>query len=280
MIKKVGDTLSMTLAVTSSGTPVTTDTPYVRIQDMATKKYYNGLSWQDTPFNLYMSHVSNGVYAYRWLLLTDGAFELIATSTTYGSTATVDVNVYSETESTYPWIITEPYVAQFASGASATNAVISIQNSSGYYWDGSNFINAETFNDMSKASAEDVIFIYSMTFPVIGEYVIYCKNTASFADSLLFRLNVLESEEDIIPVTVSSATLVSSDGTDSTVVDGDGSDLSGATVEAYSSTTKQLISSVTTASDGSWEMLLKPGRYIFRFLKEGYQAQGFEREVS
>jgi uncharacterized protein YraI len=279
MIKKVGETLTMSLTVTSSGAPVTTDTPYVHIKDVHTSQYYNGLTWQTDPFNLYMTHVSNGVYVYRWLLLTSGAFTLTATSATYGSTATVDVNVYSESESTYPWIMTEPYVAQFAPKTPGAS-VISIRNSSGLYWNGSTFVETETFNSMTLATPDDVIYNYSMTFPVVGKYVICCQTEAAFSDNLLFELNVLASEEDISPVVVANSTLVSVDGSDSTLLDETGTPLSGVTVEAYSSATKQLIESTTSARDCGWSMYLKPGRYIFNFIKEGYQRQGFEREVS
>ena len=267
MIKKVGETLSMTLTVTSSGSPVTTDTPYVRIQNVDTNKYYNGLSWQDTPFNLYMTHVSGGVYIYRWLLLTSGAFTLTATSATYGSTSTTNVNVYSESESTYPWVVTEPYVAQFASQTAAT-ANITIKNADGKYWNGSSFIDTETAIAMTKAAPEDIIFNYPITFPVIGSYTVLCSNVSDFSDSLLFELNVLASEDDISPVLVSSSTLVSLDSTNSTLIDEDGEPLHGVTIEAYNSVTKQLVNSTTSARDGSWKMDLKPGRYIFNFLKE------------
>lgn len=281
MIKKAGETLSISLTVEDlQGGRVTDDTPYVNIKNAETNKYYNGLSWQETPFNLYMTHVSNGVYIYRWLLLYSGVFQVTAKSATYGTENTVDVNVFSEIESTYPWIKTEPYIVQFASGNSAASVQVSIQNANGEYWNGTEFVAGEIFNDMTKESPDDVVFTYSITFASAGKYTIFAKNSNDLTDSLLYMLNVLDSEDDVIPVTVAWNNLASLDGTDCLIIDEKGMPIKDLEVAAYNAATKQLANKCFTNEDGTWDMVLKPGRYTFMFTKPGYESEGFERLVS
>lgn len=285
MLKKVGDTAIISLLVTTSVNdltlPVTDDTPYVTVKNITTNKYYNGLTWQDNPFHLYMSYVSNGIYIYRWLVLMSGSFEIVSKSTLYPLiTSTTVITSYSDSDTPYPWIITEPHIVTFASGADASECVVSIRDSNQHSWNGQIFVSEEVFLPMTKPSPEDVIFTYSIQFPQTDKYVIYAKNANVETDYLLYTLNAVASETDIVPIEVTSDNLVSLDSTNSILIDENQNPLSNVEVAAYNTVTKALVNKTFTGSDGSWSLMLRPGRYTFMFTKAGYESEGFERVVN
>lgn len=281
MIKKIGSDVSISLLVKDElGDRVRDDTPHVNIKDLGTGKYYNGLSWQQLPFNLYMSHVSNGVYTYDWNLIFIGVFEIDAISTAYGTNSSVSVNVYAENESTFPWLITDSHKVQFASNNNAETSNVIIQDSQGYYWDGEFFIPEEVENAMFRESPNDIVFSYQVAFANTGKYIILARNATDDADFLMYSLNVVSESSEIAPIAVSWDTLVSLDGTDCLVVDDNSNPIQGVEVAVYDSVTKVLVNKIDTNADGTWEMILRPGRYTFMFIKGGYEAAGFERVVS
>lgn len=99
-------------------------------------------------------------------------------------------------------------------------------------------------------------------------------------DDLVINLNVFESEEDIATIKVTSQTLLSPSGTDCVVVEDNGiGPIGGASVDVYTYAGKERVASASTNSDGTWELSVAPGTYIFIISKDGYESVTFTRTV-
>ena len=280
MLKKTGESSVISLRpVDSNGNPVSGDTPYVTIQNRSTKKYYNGLTWQDTEYRFLMNYIANGMYTSEFILNDVGSFDVIATSTLIPTcTKSIVIDTYSEQSSSVLWVKGESFNINYGTAA-ATSATVSIkQEYTGLYLQSDNSWSANKA-ELAMLVVTDNVFSFIFTPDVATQCLICCN--AENEDSLIYVLDIRESNDDITPITVNNKTVVSLDGSDSTLVeDRTNEGIEGVMVSAYNSITKNKVNTAYSNSDGTWSMLLRPGMYIFTFTKDGYDDVSFERQVS
>lgn len=125
---------------------------------------------------------------------------------------------------------------------------------------------------------DDLFFFYFL--PTIeSTYRVTIKEDSGY--ELTYIIDVKDDvDSNASPVIVNNKTLVSYDGTDTTVVNSSGTPIAGAKVKAFDVSTKKLECETQTNQLGEWSMCIKPGKYFFSFEKDNYVSISFERSVN
>jgi len=96
MIAEINKVFSVSFLVTdSAGQSVTNDCPVLTIRNAQTNKYFNGVSWSDSPSELSMNRlsVSGGVYTCSFTPNISGEYDIKCTSKDYGVESFCSINV-------------------------------------------------------------------------------------------------------------------------------------------------------------------------------------------
>ena len=276
MFLKLGQTYYASLQVHDhNGTPVNDDIPMMTVQDKQTKEYYNGVLWQKQPISIAMMCVGGGSYTGQFTPNKAGEFTVTAESGRYGMSSVESVEVYDTVQATHSWQKGIKYSVEYSAKQVTEVSCEIISNDTGEYWTGLTWQAGEIAVPMTHVGNNK--FSYTFVPQSTGEYLIRILCDGS---QYQYMLNVVESAENIPPVIVTNQTLLSLDGSDSTVIAGNGFPLSGADVKVYDIATGEVAARTQTNSDGEWQLVLKPGVWQFLFEKDGYVSVSFERTVS
>lgn len=281
MFVKLGDSFIISLVVEDvNGNRVSDDNPTVVFYNTVTKQYWNGLAWQSARFVMYMEYQDNGVYMTSFTPDRVGSFTAAASSSVYTAAQTLKVDVYDESIAKYDWQTGLAFTASHTrtNGLPTTTPPTIIVNRvfDNTFLDGdAAWSNAPIALNMVHIGAN--VFTFTFIPDVSSEYML---TIADGSDDSLFAINASVAGSDVLPIIVSSDTLLNNDSSNTAVVSNSGLPLQGATVKLYNLVTKELVASATTDVTGSWSVLVRPGRYYFMFEKDSYEAVGFERTVS
>ena len=281
MFVKLGDAFIISLIVeNSSGARISDDTPLVTFYDTKAKQYWNGISWQTNKFVIYMEYQDNGVYSASFTPDRVGSFVASAKSETYGATQTMKIDVFDESIAKYNWQAGLSFTASHV----RTNA-LPITNppkvTVNRVFDNT-FLNTagqweNTPAELSMTHIGSNVFTCSFIPSVESDYILTIVDDTYEG---MFAITASIAGSDVLPVLIGSNSVLSNNGTDSVVVSEKGIPLPGVSVKIFNPVTKELTGTATTNDSGEWSLLVKPGRYIFMFEKDGYSSAGFERTVT
>jgi len=273
MFLKLGQTYVVSLLVTDiNNNRILDDTPITIIKNSQDFKYWNGMSWVDNEFHIIMNHIGNGVYSYNFTPDKIGVFTILSRSDEYNCSKIISLTAYNDDIVKYDWLVNTSYPIKFiGDGDSAKAKIIKLKDNT--FWNGTEWVNDIFLIDMN--SVED-FYLYNFTPDEISEYSI---TVFSEIDEIFFILNATDTADNIPPLFVGSNTLKSLDGSDSKVLDEQGSPIPNTQITIFNPTTKEVIAKTITNDVGAWNLMLKPGNYYFMFEKNGYISVGFERMV-
>lgn len=281
MFVKLGDAFIISLIVeNSSGTRISDDAPLVTFYDTKNKQYWNGISWQTNKFVIYMEYQDNGVYSATFTPNRVGTFVASAKSDTYGSTQTLKVDVFDESIAKYDWQVGLSFTASHVrtNGQPTNNppriTVNRILDNT--------FLNTVSQwenvpSDLPMIHIGSNVFTFSFIPSVASDYILTIVDETYES---MFAITASITGSNVTPVLVSSGSVLSNNGTDSTVVSEKGIPLLGVSIKIFNPVSKELVGTSTTNERGEWSILIKPGRYIFMFEKDSYSSVGFERTVT
>ena len=278
MFLKLGQTYYASLKVADhNGRPVNDDIPMMTVQDKQTKEYYNGVEWQKQQIGVAMICVGDGAYTSQFTPDRVGEFTVLVESARYGNSNTESVEVYDAVQAQHLWQKGVNYNVEYSDPANQAKAVFCTiaDERTGEYWTGYTWQREEAVLTMTHIGNGK--FSYAFAPKEIGDYLICitCDKT-----QYQYLLQVVESAENIPPVIVTNRTLLSLDGSDSTVIADNEFPIAGADIKVYDPATKEIVARTQTNTDGEWQLMLKPGVWQFLFEKDGYISVAFERTVS
>lgn len=258
-----------------NGYRVSDDSPYITIKNSSTQ-YWNGVMWQLDEFRLLMEPMSSGVYVYDFVPAEAGEFTLTSVSANYNITKEVVITAYSPSAAICKWQVNLPYLFKYGKvlGIDIVPTISIARETDGLYWDGAEWRDKPISMEMNLIDESDS-FTYKFIPATVDRYLVVIT---SGDKQIPFTLNVVDQADDIPPVIVSSETLPSLDGSNSLCVSDKGMPLQGVSITVYSKS-REIIATTMSNSDGSWSIMIRPGRYTFIFEKAGFISVGFERSV-
>jgi hypothetical protein len=259
--------------IDTSGFPVTMDTPVAVIKKIDTNEYWNGFMWQKQPFHIIMVHVADGVYTTTFIPDNVGLYQIFCKSETYNKSNSVILEVAEENAAKFLWTVNMPFnIICKGNPTDISKNLKIIRTSDNSFWNGSSWVQNESYIEM-KLIIDTCIFSYTFTPDTIGSYSFLLDS------QVMYMLEVVASSQDLQPVIVNNNSLLTAEGTDTTIITTDGIFLSGVQVSAISVDTKQLIAKTISNIEGGWNLVLTPGNYFFTFEKNGYISVGFQKAV-
>lgn len=279
MVIKTGDTYVFSFNTQEAGGTPGFDSPKIYLKNVETNKYYNGITYQTDPYYFDMIYVSNYNYIWETVMNVAGNFIVSAFSSLDSSvTKEEEVEVYDLAASEVAWVKNNPYTIYY--GAPSASVVTIKRSSDNYYYTGGGWDETETELTMHKYTDTIYQYTFTPTTSEMFECICSCQSGQEEVDDLVINLNVFESEEDIATIKVTSQTLLSPSGTNCVVVEDNGmGPIGGASVDVYTYAGKERVASASTNSDGTWELSVAPGTYIFIISKDGYESVTFTRTV-
>lgn len=278
MFLKLGNTYYAELdVVDSTGRKVDDDLPLMTVQDIDTKEYYNGVVWQKAQIALALMPAGNGVYYNEFVPDREGNIKVTLESTKYNCSKIEQIEVYEEVNDKHNWQCGRKYIIEYSVPRKVDGALYcNIANeSTGEYWDGYKWNTNVISLPLSPISGGK--YGYSFTPKEVGAY---CITVVCGDKQYHYILNVVETAKNIAPVIVSNNSLLSLDGSDSTVIADNGVPVDKAEVIVYDPDTKEVVAKTSTNQAGEWQLLLEPGVWFFTFQRDGYVSISFERTVS
>lgn len=276
MFLKLGQTYYATLNVSDyNGAPVNNDIPLMTIQNMQTSEYYNGACWQKQQIGLALRCVGNGAYSNQFTPDDTGEFLITIESKRYNIAKTETVEVYNTISGVQRWRNGTKYIVTYHATTKYKPVCMISSEDTGEYWSGTTWKTEPIKLQMSDSGNKH--FEYTFVPKEVGKYCVTIEEGKS--RQYHYTLEVTDDAEDIAPVIVTNYTLLSLDGSDSTVVADNEFPISGADVIVYDLSSKEVVAKTQTNSSGEWQLMLKPGVWQFVFQKDGYISVAFERKV-
>lgn len=261
----------------ANGQRIDDDIPLMRIQNAQTKEYYNGVTWRGSETALALQGIGNGLYVGQFTPEEEGTFNVTLSSQTYHVTKIDVIEVYSSIDDKHEWRVDTKYPIEYIAPTELERGVYCTiaSESSGKYYTGYTWENRKV--DIPLQYLGNGKYSYVFTPTEIGDYNI---TIVAGGQQFCYILSVKEHSANIPPVHVSNYSLLSLDGSDSTVLSDKGVPIDKVSVVAYDVKTKEVVARTQTNSLGEWQMLMTPGTWQFVFEKDGYIAVSFERVVS
>lgn len=278
MFLKLGNTYYAELDVAdSSGRKVDDDLPLMTIQDIDTKEYYNGVVWQKAQIALGLMPAGNGVYYNEFTPDRAGNIKVTLESTKYNCSKIEQIEVYEEVNDKHNWQCGKKYVIEYSAPRKVDGALYCTiaREDTGEYWDGYKWSERTISLPLEKMGNSK--YGYPFTPKELGSY---CITIVCGKQQYHFILNVVESAKNVPPVIVTNNSLLSLDGSDSTVIADNGVPVDKAEVVVYDPATKEVVAKTSTNQAGEWQLMIEPGVWFFTFQKDGYISISFERTVS
>lgn len=273
MFVKVNTTSTLSLMVTDiNGDRVINDNPVAIIKDKINNKFFNGLFWIDSPCEVIMQHVSNGVYSVKFTPDVISVFDIELKSESYSISRYENIESYNEDAMTYEWTVNSEFLINCNSSSENVEVEI-LRNFDKTYYNGADWVVGKTTVQMSKL--QDDVFVFAFTPNLESKYVI----TILGDSPQIFVIDVKETSKSIAPLLISNKNLKSQDGTDCTILSQNGTPISGVKISCYDYNTKDIECCTQTGINGEWSMMIRPGKYIFIFDKIGYSSVSLERQV-
>lgn len=277
MLVKIGTPYIASIVIVNEyGIRISDDTPYLTIKN-SSLQYWNGISWQTEEFHLFMEFLNNGVYTSEFIPGVAGEYQIHMVSVNYNVIKDVVITAYDPEAASYNWQVNVPYLIKYSPVSIQQSSPVTIisRDIDNKYWDGSSWV-----DEISEIIMQDIEDSGTYTYKFIPDEIIqYNIKIVTDSNEIGFILKVLAIAEDVPPIAVTDETLQSLDGSNSRCLTDKGLPLSGATITAFLSSTKEIANKTTSNNDGTWAMILKPGKYHFMFEKQGYISVGFERNV-
>jgi hypothetical protein len=277
MFIRLGNNYNVSLLVEDiNGIRITNDSPYTIIKNVGNGAYWNGISWVNLEFRIYLEHVMNGVYRYNFIPDVAGLYEIVTKSDAYQISKTETLEAYEKDFASYAWTINSEFTVKYPVTDINIIPQISIyKEMSKMYWDNTSWISTPTIFPMP--AIEGGIAIYTF---IPDEEEEYCITIIDNDEETFMKIQATAIADNVSPVVITSASLKSLDGTDCILMATSHDPLSGVKISAYDQVSKVLISQTASDSSGKWSMVVKPGKYYFVFEKEGYTPIGMQRTVS
>jgi hypothetical protein len=276
MFLQLGETYTPSIRITDSlGLPITTDNPIATIKNTQTNEYWNGFMWQNSVFNILLIHTAGGVYTARFTPDKTGVFQAICKSNQYSKTSTEIIEVLDSSIPTYSWPVNTSFDINFICNDTDLRAEAIITNDgNNTFWNGISWESVKSSVQLNKIT--EGAFTYSFIPDVAGKYSI---SVESESNKSFYIVEASDSGESIAPVIVNNHSLLTADGSDTTIITKNGLPLVGVQVSAFKSDTKELVINTVSDESGGWNLVLPPGSYFFIFEKSGYVSVGFEKAV-
>lgn len=278
MFLKLGDTYYAELnVVDSNGQKRDDDLPTMTIQDIDSKEYFNGVVWQTNQIALTLRCVGNGLYIGEFEPDRAGRVQVKLESVKYNCSKIDQIEIYEEINDSHQWSCGKAYTIEYTPSKDVEGDLYCTiaKEDSGFYFTGTTWKKCQTKLPLTPMNAGK--YGYKFTPRDLGTYCIsiVCGNTKYH-----YILEVVEDAKNLPPVIVTNASLLSLDGTDSTVIADNGVPIDKAEVTVYDPVSKEIVAKTSTNMAGEWQLMLEPGIWQFLFQKDGYISISFEREVS
>lgn len=278
MFLKLGNTYYAELnVVDSNGRKVDDDIPLMKIQDIDTKEYFNGVVWQKSQIALALMCVGDGVYTNEFTPDRVGRVQITLESSKYNCSKIDQIEVYEEVNDKHNWQCGRKYVVEYTVPKKIDGDLYCTiaKEDSGKYFTGYTWQTHPA--SLPLVSMGNGKYGYSFTPKELGAY---CISIVCGEVQYHYILNVVERAKNLAPVIVTNSSLLSLDGSDSTVIADNGVPIDKAEVIVYDPESKEIIAKTETNSAGEWQMMLEPGIWQFLFQKDGYISISFERTVA
>ena len=278
MFLKLGNTYYAELdVVDSTGRKVDDDLPSMTIQDVDTKEYYNGVVWQQAQIALVLIPAGNGVYYNQFTPDRPGNIKVTLESTKYNCSKIEQIEVYEDVNDKHNWQVGKKYIIEYSVPREIEGSLYCTiaKEDTGEYWDGYKWNTNQISLPLSSMGSGK--YGYTFTPKELGAH---CITIVCGKQQYHYILNVVETAENLAPVIVTNSSLLSLDGSDSTVVADNGVPVDKAEVVVYDPSTKEVVARTSTNQAGEWQLMVEPGIWFFTFQKDGYVSISFERTVS
>lgn len=277
MFVKLGNSYTISILVTDiNGVRITNDSPYAIIKNISQNTYWNGITWVESEFQIYLEHVLNGVYQYAFTPDTTDIFELVTKSDAYQISKTDTLEVYDNDFVTYQWMVGNEFMIKYPlSDINVIPTVKICKEISNMYWNGAAWSTEPVHINMTVIEGGISTYIF-----IPDEESNYYITIFDGIDEMLIAIQATKIADNIAPIIVTNKSLKSLDGTDCTIMNESGITLSAVKILVYDLFTKQIISQTVSDTNGSWSLILKPGKYYFTFEKDGYIPIGMQRTVN
>lgn len=137
----------------------------------------------------------------------------------------------------------------------------------------------DTECELSVPHTENGIYSYSFIPESCSVFELTISSRA-YSKTKKEMVEVTDSENiNTRPVKIEWKTFRNQDGTDTKLVGTDDKPLMGVRISCYDKSTREIVGVAQTDISGEWEMIIRPGIYVFMFEKEGYMSYSFERTV-
>lgn len=275
MFIKLGNTYKISLLVTDvNNSRITNDSPYTIIHNLNRNVYWNGISWVNSEFRIYLEHVINGVYQYLFTPDETGLYEIVARSDEYQVSKTETAEVFNEDFASYQWLVGNEFTIKYPVEDTSLQPVVKIcREEDKTYWDGTRWIIDPT--ELQMDILESSVSTYTFTPELEGKYYITIFDGQN---DLLMVLQATSVSDTVAPVVVNHTSMKSQDGTNCVLTTESGTPLPGVKISVYDSS-NSLVTETASDTNGGWSLLLKPAKYYFVFEKDGYASVGFTRTV-
>lgn len=262
--------------LSASGEEVTGQTPTCRIKNVDKSLYWDGIDWQTEAIELAMTHSSNGVYKYTVEFEEKGNYLVSAYDSINEQSDEIELEVISGAVAGLSQIYTHQKTM-----AQDKVVKVSVQRvSDGYFFNNVGWQLTETMITMTQSSPGT--YEYPFTYPTVETFIFRTTEETTAVDeskNVNFRANTKELKPNLLGSTISGASIVGTEGTDSIVLNHARMPIKDVDVLAYNKATKEFYKCKTDMY-GRWRLMVSPATYVIIFKKDTYIHTSIERAVT
>lgn len=283
--KNINHAISL-LVTDIGGNIISNDTPYVCITNKD-GEYFNGMEFVSSESRISMDNNNNGIYTASFMSPLSGRFSIEAKSEIHASTKQYFLEVYDSATVKYPWLLNTNFMLELTPLDISSEIICQVfrEKDSQYLMNSqdTNPPGLENFQDwcseiyfISILPDENGKYKFSFTPDIESVYVV--QITGSDQDAS-YVLDATENVDSVTPVFVGDSTILSPDGSNSTLTDTFGKAIAGVKIVIRDTVDKEIAAVTSTDNKGKWGVSLKPGVYHFFIEKDGYISVSFIRTV-
>lgn len=259
----------------TTGQPIFNDIVRATVQ-YSNSAYFDGYTYSAEPTTLMLKNLNDGNYELSLYFKKTGLHTIKIWSTANISLSTeLVVEVVSDVETVKRKYLIDQLISFDLDGEPTdSEAILTIQNlGTGVYVTPAGF-SSMVYADIPMNMVEEGFFHYEIALAE-GTYEVVMKSTSKTVTFTAIVSDVAGEELVDIDHTV----ITDPSGESSIAVDSKFVPMSGVSVKAIDPVTMTIKGAALTSSNGTWNMSVPRGTYLFKFSKEGYNSTLFEGQV-
>ena len=259
----------------TAGQPILNDIVRATVQ-YSNSAYFDGYTYSAEPTTLMLKNLNDGSYELSLYFKKTGLHTIkIWSSANISLSKEITVEAISDVETVKRKYLTGQLISfDLESAATDEAAVLTIQNLETNSYINSLNQTSIVYVDIPMESVGEGIFHYE-TILLDGTYEVVMKSPSKTISFTAIVSDVAGEEL----VDIDHTTITDPSGEPSITVDSRFVPMSGVRVVAIDPISMAVKGAAVTSSNGSWNMSVPRGTYLFKFSKEGYNSTLFEGQV-